>query len=247
VQTLNTPPSRRERVRAATLDEIRRTARKLLVEEGAAGISLRAIGREMGMTAAALYRYYPSLEGLVNAVVADLYTDAREYMMAARDDAPPDEPDAQLFAVCRAFRRWSTAHPAEFQLMFTSPVLGVDAEPDDNDCGVHEAGSRFAETFANLFTAIWIRQPFAVPADDEISPALATQLRAYVDKIGAPLPLGAMKLFLSCWIRLYGMVAMEVSGHIHFAFTDVEPMFEAELAQVGAQLGVKKPPAAPRA
>jgi hypothetical protein len=127
--------------------------------------------------------------------------------------------------------------------MFGSPVPGPNAEPDDNDCGKHDAGSRFAETFAMLFTAIWLRQPFAVPADDEIPPALAEQLRTYIETIGAPLPLGAMQLFLSCWIRLYGMVAMEVSGHIHFAFSDVEPMFEAELAQAAAQLGLRDAPA----
>jgi AcrR family transcriptional regulator len=178
--------SRRERVRAATLDEIRSTARQLLVDEGAAGISLRAIGREMGMTAAALYRYYPNLEGLVNAVCADLYTECREYMEAARAAAPADDLAAQLYAVCRAFRQWSVTHPAEFTLMFGSPVPSQATEPDENDCGKHEAGSKFAETFASLFTAIWLRQPFAIPADDEIAPALAEQLREYVEAIGAP-------------------------------------------------------------
>jgi AcrR family transcriptional regulator len=230
--------SRRERVRAATVDEIKRTARKLLVDEGAHGISLRAIGREMGMTAAALYRYYPSLEGLVNAVCADLYIECREYMEAARDAVPTDDLGGQLYAVCRAFRRWSVAHPTEFALMFGSPVPGLTSTPDANDCGKHEAGSQFADTFAQLFAAIWARAPFSVPADDEIPPALAEQLRAYLDVVGAPLPLGAMQLFLSCWIRLYGMVAMEVSGHIHFAFSDAEPMFEAELAQSARQLGI---------
>lgn len=46
--------TRRERLRAATVDEIMRTARRLLVDEGQAAISLRAIAREMGMTAPAL-------------------------------------------------------------------------------------------------------------------------------------------------------------------------------------------------
>jgi AcrR family transcriptional regulator len=232
--------SRRERVRAATLDEIMRTARRLLVDEGVAGISLRAIGREMGMTAAALYRYYPSHEGLMNALCADLFTECRHCLEAARDDMPADDLGAQMFAMCRAFRRWSIAHPAEFGLMFGSPVPGPTSTPDSNDCGKHEAGTRFAATFAGLFTAIWLQAPFPVPADDEIAPALAEQLRAYVAELGAPLPLGAVQLFLSCWIRLYGMVAMEVFGHIHFAFSDVEPMFEAELQQAAAQLGLTR-------
>ena len=48
--------------RAATTKEIIQTARQLLVAEGSAAISLRAIAREMGMTAPAIYRYFDSHE-----------------------------------------------------------------------------------------------------------------------------------------------------------------------------------------
>ncbi|HXB48826.1 MAG TPA: helix-turn-helix domain-containing protein, partial [Streptosporangiaceae bacterium] len=51
-------PSRRDRVRAATTQEIIQTARRLLVQQGPDAVSLRAIAREMGMTAPALYRYF---------------------------------------------------------------------------------------------------------------------------------------------------------------------------------------------
>src|SRR6266496_1856863 len=50
------PPSRRDRLRAATIDEIIQTARQLLVKDGPEAVSLRAIAREMGMTAPGLYR-----------------------------------------------------------------------------------------------------------------------------------------------------------------------------------------------
>ena len=65
--------SRRDRVRAATVTEIKDTARRILVAEGPDGLSLRAIAREMGMTAPALYRYFPSREDLIGALIADLY------------------------------------------------------------------------------------------------------------------------------------------------------------------------------
>ena len=47
------------------------------------------------------------------------------------------------------------------------------------------------------------------------------------------LPLGVMQVFLSCWIRLYGLVCMEIFGHLKFALADAEPMFEAELHSLG--------------
>jgi hypothetical protein len=52
------------------------------------------------------------------------------------------------------------------------------------------------------------------------------------------LPLGVMQVFLSCWIRLYGMVCLEVFGHLRFALADAGPMFEAELRALGNLLGV---------
>ena len=67
------PVSRRERARADTVREIKETARTLLVAHGIDGLGLRAVAREMGMTAPALYRYFASLEDLVEHVVADLY------------------------------------------------------------------------------------------------------------------------------------------------------------------------------
>jgi AcrR family transcriptional regulator len=238
---VTTAPSRRERLRTATLSEIKGVARQLLVNEGAGGISLRAIAREMGMTAPALYRYYPNLEELVSELCADLYNEASDAMEQARDAASPaDGPGARLYAVCREFRRWSVAHPAEFGLMFGSPIPGVGAE-EDEDSAKHDAGARFAGIFLGLFVEIWRRAPFEAPADDELPPRLVDQLAGYIAATGTTLPPGAAQLFLSCWIRLYGLVAMEVFGHLHFALEDVEPMFEAELASAARLLGVEPP------
>src|SRR5436305_9659307 len=69
------PPSRRDRLRAATIDEIIQTARQLLVKDGPEAVSLRAIAREMGMTAPALYRYFGSYEELHRYLCANIFTE----------------------------------------------------------------------------------------------------------------------------------------------------------------------------
>src|ERR1035438_434375 len=74
--------TRRDRVRAATSLEIIQTARRLLVEQGSAAISLRAIAREMGMTAPALYRYFGSHEELIENVIADVFTELSNHLQA---------------------------------------------------------------------------------------------------------------------------------------------------------------------
>ena len=69
------PVSRRDRLRAATSEEIIATARRLLVASGPDAMSLRAIAREMGMTAPGLYRYYASHEELIRHLVAGIFTE----------------------------------------------------------------------------------------------------------------------------------------------------------------------------
>lgn len=235
---MSTPaPSRRERVRAATVDEIQQTARKLLVAEGIPGVSLRAIAREMGMTAAALYRYFPNLESLLYSLCTDLYDECREFIEQQRDGAG-HEPGDQLYAIARAFRSWSVAHPTEFNLMFSSPLPGMK-DPMKTE-GLDGAGFRFAMAFGIVFGALWKQNPFPAPPDSSIAPELAVQLQGFVDNTGLDLPLGVAQMFLACWIRIYGIVALEIYGHLHFALRDVQPMFEAEVADVARMLGVRR-------
>src|SRR4051812_23200578 len=92
------PPTRRERLRRETLAEVSATARRALVREGVEGVSLRAIAREMGMTAPALYRYYASREALLSALVVTLYDELTAALEAARDDVPADDVGARLIA-----------------------------------------------------------------------------------------------------------------------------------------------------
>jgi AcrR family transcriptional regulator len=235
------PARRRDRARIDTAREIKQTARQVLVEQGVDGLALRAVARAMGMTAPALYRYFTSREDLVDHVVADLYEELCDVLEGVRDQVDGATPGAQLLTVSRAFRRWATTHHAEFGLLFGSAgerVLPRDAQPGAEDRPSEIAVRRFGGIFAALVARLYLQQGFPVPADDEIEPALQVQLHAWCEKLPVALPLGVMAVFLSCWIRLYGMVCMEVFGHLRFALDDAAPMFEAELKGLAAQLGV---------
>ena len=229
--------SRRERLRAATIDEIKTTARRLLVQDGLPAVSLRAIGREIGMTGPALYRYFAGLADLIAALGADLYDECREHLEAARDACGSDDPGTRMYAVSRAFRAWSVAHPAEFGLIFAAPI-GVAVEADPATPQPNAAGRRFVGVFAALFIEIWRTRPFPVPDGAGVAIGLGDLLWTHLGAPDAELPRGAAQLFLSCWIRLYGMVCMEVFGHLRFAVEDAEPVFEAELAAIAQQLGL---------
>jgi AcrR family transcriptional regulator len=228
--------SRRDRLRASTLSEILDTARRLLVADGQHGVTLRAISREMGMTAPALYRYYDSLDTLVEQLSVLLFDECIAHVEAAVA-GQPDIP-SKLAVACREFRRWSLDHRAEFALMFASPADAARSEPaiPDLQSPVFAAGMRFCAVYLTLFDELWLAHPFPAPADGELPADLRAQLAEFKATTGTPLTLGALQVYLSHWIRLYGSVALEVFGHLGFALTDATSMFETELRYVMVSL-----------
>jgi AcrR family transcriptional regulator len=242
------PPSRRDRLRAATTEEIIQTARRLLVTSGPEAMSLRAIAREMGMTAPGLYRYFDSHEELLRHVCANIFTElGADIDQAIQAAAPPADPrydpdtakyTVKMIAACQAFRRWALNHRAEFSLLFGVPLPGLD---DGRYDIADECALAFAGTFFALFLELWNAVPFPVPEAADIDPALRDQLVRYRAALGADLPVGAVLTFLRCWTVLYGAVTMEVFGHLSFALDDAAPMFELTLADLAALVGLRYP------
>jgi AcrR family transcriptional regulator len=253
-------PSRRDRLRAATIDEIISTARRLLVKDGSAAVSLRAIAREMGMTAPGLYRYFGNHEELVRYLCASIFTELGNDIHLAIEAAEPpagltaDPRDlmrakltVKMVAACREFRRWALNHRGEFAMVFGVPLPGLDDSRYDI---ADECALAFAGTFFALFLELWHKTPFPVPGDEQIDPGLRGQLGRYRAGLaaifpgGADLPLGVLLTFLRCWTVLYGAVAMEVFGHMRFALEDPAPMFEITLGDLAALIGLDYPLAA---
>jgi AcrR family transcriptional regulator len=223
--------TRRERAREATMSEIKSTARSLLVAQGPGALTLRAIAREMGLTAPALYRYFDSHEELVAGLCADVLAEITTTLEQARDEVSRDDPVGRLMTICRAFRRWGLEHPREFQLVFASVGEGPPPAHDE----VSEDLS-FGAVFLGVFVEIWSAGLFVELPDAELPEELAAQLRTFSAYVGDVLPLGVLAAYLAGWVRLYGAVAIEVFGHLGFALTDAEPMFEAMLADMCAKL-----------
>lgn len=228
-------PSRRDRQRAATETEIKAVARGQLADVGQQAVSLRGIAREMGMTAPGLYRYFASLDELLESMCEDYFAEISDVVAAGLESGGERLGDRMQHAV-RAFRRWAVAHPAEFGLMFRPREEGVD--PADK-C---EHSRRFADLFLGLFVQMWTEEPFDLPEECPAPAAACAQLAHYADAHGVQLPEAALWVFASSWVRLYGAVCMEAFGQLTFMFTDVEPYFEAELQAVARAVGVEYMP-----
>lgn len=238
-------PSRRQRLRTEALAAIKQAARALLAEGGPDAVSLRAIGREVGMTAPAIYRYFPSLDALMAGLCADLYRELHDAVAVARDQIPADRPAERLAAMAHAFRRWVLARPAEFSLMFGEPFpdqgfgasdRGWSEVPDPVGADPVAAGTPFGQAFFTEIEALWRRHRSRTVAPHPIPEKLVDHLAPHLRAYAGHLPAEVIYTFLTGWIRLYGLVAMEVHGHLAWIVTDPEPLFEAEIAAFIHQL-----------
>jgi AcrR family transcriptional regulator len=229
----------RERRRASAIAEIKGLARELLVSGGPEAISLRAISREMGMVPSALYRYYPTLDDLIAALRGDLFHELGHVTAEAKEHPADAHPTARITAMARAFRSWGLAHREEFGLILGPPVPGTSVSNEgDVDHGVACIGIAFLEEFVEL----WRRGELVVPAVESASDPLVPPFGAYIARNeGIEVPV--VFAFLSAWTRLYGIIAMEIFGHMGWAVTDTEEFFETELTNFVRQLTQSEPKA----
>jgi AcrR family transcriptional regulator len=231
--------TRRDRQRAATIAEIKSAARLQLIEGGAAAVGLRAVARRLGLTPPALYRYFDSHDALMTALIADLYDELTGVLEEIRDGDPDADVGTRLYLVAAGLRIWALGHPAEFGLMFGTPVpdplaLNHHLRPD------HQAAMRFGAVFKELVAQVWAQQPFPCPRDEDLGPVLLDQLKQRSEYFDG-MPPGAIYLALNFWTRLYGLICMEAFGQLHWALDDAGAYFEAQMLEMGEALGLDCP------
>ena len=226
-------PSWRERVRSGTIQEIKRTAREVLTEEGQSGLTIRAVARRMGLSSPSLYRYFASHGELVGAVIVELLDELVEHIRTILREHAASDPGAQILIASRALRQWALEHPQEFDLTMTTPIdlAGTDASID-------EARWRFASVFAELFVQLWQQRQFPVPPAQALGQGLFSAAELVRQKLDLPIPAGAVAAFLRGWVRLYGVVCMESMGQLRLVGDTSGALFEWELRELSGLLGV---------
>ena len=233
-------PTRRQRQRQATYAEIVAAARTLL--RGPAPLSLRAVAHEMGMTAPALYRYVDGYDELVALVSDAIFDDVVAHLLAARDSVDVEDPAGQLVVSAVAFRTWALAHREEFGLVFASRD-NADAEH------AHEpkaGGFSFSEFFCDLYLRVQARYGLSVPSDLDLPPQFLAAVQALPPACGAVAPPatstmtpGLVWVFTRAWSRLYGMVTLEVFGHLEPDLVRSGEMFAAMIEDNARDLGLE--------
>src|SRR4051812_33029885 len=119
----------RARVRAEMTDEIKELARRHLATDGA-NLSLRAVARDLGMVSSAIYRYFPSRDDLLTALILDAYNALGNNVEKAVAAVPSGAHVVRWLAAAGAVRDWAVERPHEYALIYGSPVPGYQAPED---------------------------------------------------------------------------------------------------------------------
>jgi len=122
------PADRRARRRQETIEEILDIAEAVMTEEGVNGLSLSAVARRLGVQPPSIYKYFPSLMAVYDALFDRGQRANLDVMRAAMADARPGL-DA-LTKGLEANGRWSLANRALAQLMFWRPVPSFEPTPE---------------------------------------------------------------------------------------------------------------------
>jgi AcrR family transcriptional regulator len=239
----------RERVRAELSREIKEEARRQLAASGAGGLSLRAVARELGMVSSALYRYYPSRDDLLTALIIDAYNAlgaaAEDAIAAGRtasgqaagqvaDQAVPAS--GRWIAGCHAVRDWALANPHEYALIYGSPVPGYRAP----EATIGPA-ARVPLAFVGLLREALARGELggaggALP----VTGALAEQADALSAALAQPaMPPDVLVRAVIAWTQLFGMVSFELFGQFVGSFEPADALFAHAAEQLAAFVGLR--------
>jgi len=213
------PPTMRERYRAQVRGEVKQAALSQLAESGPAGLSVSAIGKQLGVSGPALYRYFASRDELLTELVIDAYHDLADALRAAASQPAGLELRPRFEALARAYRSWALAQPHRYRLLYGPPLPGYDAHAQRLVDASQAAMSQLLGVLREL------GDPTA-PAPPE---PLASQLRAWaLAHDPGTGPATALRAVL-VWSRLHGLVSLEIAGN--FASTGIDPdqVFEAQL------------------
>lgn len=227
------PATARALARAELTRAILDSAGRQLAEVGPAALSVRAVARDLEMASSAVYRYFPSRDALLTALIVEGYDDLGGAVESADAAVTRRERlDLRWRAMCHALRDWARDQPHRYALLYGSPVPGY-AAPDDT------VASATRTTLALLGLVAEAQASGRTPGSSlkvgRAERASLAPVRAFTQP--ALEPAVAVRATLA-WATLFGNVSLELFGHMHRGILDYDAHFAQVVDQLAADLGI---------
>lgn len=233
MDTVSKSRTARERARAELTREIKEAARRQLATEGAAGLSLRAVAREMGMVSSAIYRYFPSKAELLTALIIDGYNALGQAVEAADQACLRETYSDRWLTVCRSVRAWALEHPHEYALLYGSPVPGYQAPQDTVGPAL-----RATVVYGRIISEAHAAGALDPPADLPPAPSSLTDDMARVRTVMADVPDDIVARAVAAWSGIFGMVSFELFGQFNNVIMDRSAFFDHSARNLGRLVGL---------
>jgi AcrR family transcriptional regulator len=223
----------RARARIEVTAAIKDEARRQLAAEGATKLSLRAVARELGMVSSALYRYFPSRDDLLTALIIDAYDSLGERAEQAHAAAADAGPVRRWTAVCEAVRAWALGHPHEYALIYGTPVPGYTA-PQTTVPAAARVGYVLIGILRDAHHGPGLTRS---PLPAELGPE-ADRMTA---DLAPDLPPETVTALVAAWAQLYGLIGFELFGQFNRVVEDREPFFRHAVTRLAHGVGLADP------
>jgi AcrR family transcriptional regulator len=227
---MSTTQGARARARIEVTAAIKDEARGQLAAEGAAKLSLRAVARELGMVSSALYRYFPSRDDLLTALIIDAYDSLGETAEAAHSEVADAGPLRRWTTVCETVRTWALAHPHEYALIYGSPVPGYVA-PETTVPPASRVALVLIGITRDAHRAGTLTKP-PLPAD------LRPEAERMVADFAADLPPAVAVALVAALAETYGLVSFELFGQFHRVVEDRASFFRHAVRRLALGVGL---------
>jgi AcrR family transcriptional regulator len=215
---------------SATAAEIKATAWHQIAEHGAPALSLRAIARELNMTAPAIYNYYPDRDALVTSLIIDAYTSLGDWQIAARDSVPAKDLRGRLRATGMAYRNWALAYPQRYELIFGTPIPSYKAPLMD----VLPFAARSLSALVSVVEAL--REAGKLNAGD--FPQVKEEYKMGFEmwkSYGGDVDILSLSVAVLIWARVHGIVSLEIVENLPPFGPDGNALYMYELAAIERQ------------
>lgn len=239
------PLTRRERLRRQTVDEIVQAALELVDAGGAHGLSLASVGKAMGMTPPALYHYFASREALLDALVTAGYSDLGAAVEAAARDAADGPAPDRLAAIAHAWRRWALDHPRRYSMLFTGSRREA-VDPLESVSTISQSMLALVRTLQTIAAdaengaAREVGAGAGAASGAAARSVLDEDLRRWGTSLGVPTAAPReLRLALSTWYRVHGLVSLEIVGAFATMGLDGERLLAAEIKSLVGEAGLR--------
>jgi len=231
---VNTLRTARDRAREEVSAQILSMAREHLATHGAAGLSLRAVARDLGLvSSSAVYRYFANRDVLLTALIVEAYDSLGDQVDAAIEASRRRAPVDRWVEAAEAVREWAVAHPHEWALLYGSPVPGYSAPLD-----TVLPGTRVSRALIGIVDDARVAGRLGPVPLTKLHRQVVHDMKAVTEYTGTGLSPDHLFAALLAWTQLFGLVSFELFGQTRGVVTDGATFLRDAATAMAVRIGL---------